>query len=208
MAVESAAHISAFDTAKPAGSDPAAELDNNIRHVKSVVKGDLPNIAGTVNASHTELNYMVGVTALVQTQLDAKGAKAGQVWTGTQDFTGATLTVPPATTGSQPYTKTQSDALVIAATAPAFSPTTTAVSKTLADFEFCVVTASGQTISLPAAPTDGVTVCRIRTRAGITTTVGRNGKPIQGLAEDMSVPFGNVTVTLGYVNSTDGWALL
>jgi hypothetical protein len=208
MAVDSATHIASLNAAMPAGGDTVAEADDNIRHVKTVLVTDFPNIGGPVTATHTQLNHVVGVTSPIQTQLDAKGAKAGQVWTGAHDFTDATLTVPPATTGSQPYTKTQTDALVIATTAPSFSPTTTAVSKTLAAFEFCVVTASGQTISLPAAPTDGVTVCRIRTRAGITTTVGRNGNPIQGLAEDMSIPFGNVTVTLGYVNSTDGWALL
>lgn len=83
MAVDSATTISAFDTAKPAGSDPAAELDNNLRHVKTVIKACLPNIGGAMNATHTELNYMVGVTALVQTQLDAKAARASPTFTGT-----------------------------------------------------------------------------------------------------------------------------
>lgn len=83
MAVDSAAHIASFDTAKPAGSDPASELDNNVRHVKTVIKTDLPNIAGPVTASHTELNYVVGVTSAIQTQIDAKAPSASPTFTGT-----------------------------------------------------------------------------------------------------------------------------
>ena len=42
--------------------------------------------------SLAELAYVKGVTSAIQTQIDAKGAHAGQVWTGVQDFGGATST--------------------------------------------------------------------------------------------------------------------
>jgi hypothetical protein len=40
--------------------------------------------------SLTELTYVKGVTSAIQTQIDTKGAIAGQVWTGAHDFGGAT----------------------------------------------------------------------------------------------------------------------
>lgn len=93
MAVDSATHIASFDTAKPSGSDPRSELDNNIRHIKSVLLTDFPNIAGAVTASHTELNYVDGVTSAIQTQLDAKAPLASPALTGTP-------TAPTATAGT------------------------------------------------------------------------------------------------------------
>ena len=84
MAVDSASHIASFDTAKPDGGvDPAAELDNNIRHVKTVLKTDFANVAGAVTASHTELNYSVGVTSGIQAQINAKAPLASPALTGT-----------------------------------------------------------------------------------------------------------------------------
>lgn len=50
----------------------------------------MPNYTAPITASTTELNYSVGVTSGIQSQLNTKGAIAGQTWTGTHDFTGAT----------------------------------------------------------------------------------------------------------------------
>lgn len=208
MSVDTALYVGDFDVLKPAGSDPAAELDNSDRQIKAGLVNSFPNVKGPVTANHTELSYVDGVTSAIQTQLDSKGAIAGQTWTGTHDFTGASLVVATPTTGTQAASKAYTDALVITSTAPTFTATTTATSKTLVAFEACTITASSQTLTLPASPTSGQTVCRIRTRSGISTTVGRNGKPIMGLAEDMTIPFGNATVTLAYQDATEGWILL
>lgn len=198
MTVESATYISQLSPTLPADGDDIPEGDNHIRLLKSVLQAQFTGLGTTA----------VSVTAAQINDVPNKSLRAGDTYTGSHDFTGATLTVAPATTGSQPYTKAQSDSLVISATAPTFTATSTATSKTLVAFEECAVTASGQTITLPASPTSGQTVCRIRTRSGISTTVGRNGKPIMGLAEDMTIPLGNITVTLGYHDATDGWILL
>jgi len=198
VTVESATYISQLNPSYPADGDSIAEGDNHARLLKSVLQSQFTSLGAAA----------VTVTAAQLNDVTNKSLRAGDTYTGTHNFTGATLTVAPATTGSQPYTKAQVDSLVIASTAPTFTATSTATSKTLVAFEECAVTASGQTISLPASPTSGQTVCRIRTRSGISTTVGRNGNPIQGLAEDMTIPFGNATVTLGYHDATDGWILL
>lgn len=208
MTVDTSLYIGSLNTGIPTTADPKVEGPANFQQFKTAAKNTLPNCTGAVTATHTELSHVAGVTAPIQDQLDDKGEIAGQTWTGAHDFTGAAIVVPTPSVITHATPKSYVDSLVISATAPSYSPSTTAVSKTLVAFESCAVTASGQTISLPASPTAGLTVCRIRTRSGVTTTIGRNGLKIQGLSEDMTVPYGGVTVTLGYQDTTDGWILL
>ena len=84
MPVDSAAHIASLNAALPAGSDLRTEADNNFRHIKTVLVTDFPNIAGPVTATHTELNFVDGVTSAIQPQLDAKGEfifdRQGERW--------------------------------------------------------------------------------------------------------------------------------
>jgi hypothetical protein len=58
----------------PAAGDARSEGDDHIRGIKSVLKTTLPNVSGAVTPTHTELNYVDGVTSAIQTQLDAKAA--------------------------------------------------------------------------------------------------------------------------------------
>ena len=101
MALESPiTYISDLVSTNPAAGDPKAQGDDHLRGIKVALKTTFPNVSGAVTPTHTVLNYMVGVTSAVQTQLDAKGAIAGQTWTGTHDFSGATaINVPTATAG-------------------------------------------------------------------------------------------------------------
>ena len=65
----------------------------------------LPNYTTPITASSTELNRLVGVTSGVQSQINAKGAIAGQTWTGTHSFP-STTTVGPLTPAIQGYLST------------------------------------------------------------------------------------------------------
>ena len=65
----------------------------------------LPNYTTPITASSTELNHLVGVTSGVQSQINAKGAIAGQTWTGTHSFPNTT-TVGPLTPAIQGYLST------------------------------------------------------------------------------------------------------
>lgn len=161
MAVDTASNIAALDTAKPTGSDPKSEGDDNIRHVKSVLKTCFPNIAGAVTASHTELSYVAGVTSAIQTQLDAKAALAGATYTGTQSFTGATVTVPTATAGTN-STAAASTAFVqtaiaaVNAIAGVTFTTNSAASFAVTDGQIVGATNSGTVaVDFTAAPTVG-----------------------------------------------------
>lgn len=100
MTVENATYISQLDPSLPASGDPKSEGDNHIRLKKQVIQNQWPNFtAAAVLATVAEHNYLVGVSAPIQAQISAKGAITGQAWTGTHDFTGATITVPTATAG-------------------------------------------------------------------------------------------------------------
>lgn len=73
-------------------------------------------------------------------------------------------------------------------------------------------TAAGTfTVTLPAAPAANDTV-RIADYAGTfgthNLTVGRNGSNIMGIAQDMILNISNVSITLTYIDVTQGWRLV
>lgn len=98
MAVEAATTINQLDATKPGINDLKSEGDDHIRLVKSAIKATLPNIAGVVTPTHTELNFVDGVTSAIQTQLDAKADISGETYTGAHDFAGASEVTLPANT--------------------------------------------------------------------------------------------------------------
>lgn len=82
--------------------------------------------------------------------------------------------------------------------------TVTDISKTLLNREHCTVATSGQTITLPANPLPGWEVV-ISVGNFSNTIIGRNGRNIMGLAEDLIFDARNSTLNLIYVDSTRGW---
>lgn len=85
--------------------------------------------------------------------------------------------------------------------------TTTNVDKNLSDLEFCTTIANGHTLTLPANPSEGT-----RILVGVLnfsdTVISRNGQPIMGLNEDLTIDKPNVTVTFIYINSSIGWKIV
>lgn len=63
MAVDTATFVNQFDVAKPTGGDQKSEGDDNLRHIKTVMKATFPNVSGAVTATHTEINRLVGLTS-------------------------------------------------------------------------------------------------------------------------------------------------
>ena len=92
MAFESASYISQLDAANPLATDPKSQGDDHLRLLKTVLKTQFPNFGTTaITATAAEVNYLSGVTSDIQTQLNAKGAKAGDTWTGNHNWDGASL---------------------------------------------------------------------------------------------------------------------
>jgi hypothetical protein len=203
MPVESATYINQLDDTLPTGANPKSEGDNHIRLVKDVLKNTLPNLAGAVSASDVELSHVSGVTAPIQTQINAKAPTASPTLTGTP----AAPTAAIGTNTTQLATTEFVERAVASASVASYTYTTSAVSKQLVNLEHCVLTATGQTVTLPAYGV-GRTV-KVTTRLNVACTIARNADatPILGLAEDLSQPFlnGPLTLTFVCVNATDGW---
>lgn len=72
MALETGTYISDLVTTNPATGDNADKGVDHLQLIKSTVKATFPNVTGAVTPTHTELNYVTGVTSAIQTQLAAK----------------------------------------------------------------------------------------------------------------------------------------
>lgn len=73
MGLESGSFISALVATNPIGAtDPKSQGDDHLRFIKAKLLETFPNINGAVTPTHTELNYVDGVTSAIQTQLNAK----------------------------------------------------------------------------------------------------------------------------------------
>lgn len=83
MALETATFIDGLVSTNPTASDPKAQGDDHIRLLKSTIRATFPNVTGAVTPTHTELNFVDGVTSAIQTQLDAKAPSASPTFTGT-----------------------------------------------------------------------------------------------------------------------------
>lgn len=82
MALETATYISDLVSTNPTASDGISQGDDHLRLLKSTLKTTFPNVSGAVTPTHTELNYVDGVTSAIQTQLDAKAPLASPTFTG------------------------------------------------------------------------------------------------------------------------------
>ena len=161
MGLETSTYINGLVATNPTASDEKSQGDDHLRLIKSTVLSTFPNVAGAVTPTHTELNYVDGVTSAIQTQIDAL------------------------VLGSYP-------SLVI---------THLSTNTTLSVNNAYSYTASGLTLTLPAAPTNGDKIIIFNMGTNIDCIIGRNGKNIMGLAENMTVTKPEVPITLIYVNS-------
>lgn len=76
MALETGTYINSLVATNPTATDPIKQGDDHLRLIKAALKATFPNITGAVTPTHTELNYVDGVTSAIQTQLNAKLASA------------------------------------------------------------------------------------------------------------------------------------
>lgn len=95
MSLESTAtYVDSLNIAWPDGADVRSTADDHLRLLKGSIKRTFPNVTGAVTPTHTELNYVDGVTSAIQTQIDSKAAVSSGTFTAT--LTGCT-TSPTAT---------------------------------------------------------------------------------------------------------------
>lgn len=232
MTVETASYISQLDGTLPLAGDKKSEGDNHLRLVKTVLKTQFPNFGtAAMTATTTELNYVVGVTSGIQSQINTKATKAGDTYTGAHDFTGATPTVPTATAGDS-SSKAASTAFVgstaFSSALPGQtgnagrtvrtdgtsaswgsiygSPQVISTNTTASNGTAYVLTAS-LTLTLPATPAAGDCVFVHDASGSGTCVIGRGGENIMGAAEDLNLDTGYPYLWLVYADATRGWVL-
>lgn len=77
MALETSTYINGLVATNPVDStDQVASLGGHVRLLKAAIKATFPNVSGAVNPTQQEMNYLVGVTSSIQTQLAAKAVPA------------------------------------------------------------------------------------------------------------------------------------
>lgn len=105
MGLESATYINQLTSTNPLGSDLKSAGDDHLRLIKTVLVNSFPAVDGAVTATDTEMNYLVGLTSAVQTQITGKVAKAGDTVTG--GFSATSYNAGTKSTGT--YTPAASD---------------------------------------------------------------------------------------------------
>mgnify|MGYP001377300851 CR=1 FL=1 len=200
MTVESATYIDDLNASLPAGTDDRSEGDNHIRLIKSVLLATFPNVTGAVTPTQAELNAVT-----------TKASATGQTWTGTHDFTGATVTAATQTAGDT-TTKVATTAFVAAAvaavsggSAPSMSVIATTSATVAANTHNVLTNASATTITLPASPSAGDEVWVTVANGRVDNVIARNGQDIMNAAQDLTVDNAYATVRLRYINATYGW---
>lgn len=83
MTVETATYISGLNASYPTGADTVFEGDDHIRLIKSTVKATFPQVTGPILVGQTELNYLVGLSSNLVSQLAAKAPLNNPTFTGT-----------------------------------------------------------------------------------------------------------------------------
>lgn len=96
---------------------------------------------------------------------------------------------------------------ISAAGLPTMNIVTGTTQTAVAGNQYVLTNASATTVTLPASPSLGDTVW-VTVANGLTTNVvARNGKNIQGLAEDMTLNAAYASAQLRFVDNTEGWVL-
>lgn len=198
MPVESASFISQLNPSYPDGSENVAEGDNHLRMLKSMLQSQFTSLGTTA----------VSATAA---QLNAAARKDGDTYTGAQNFTGATVTVPTATAGDA-TASAASTAFVQTAIAGVNSQTAltltvasgTNASPTVGEHVVCT-NAAAVTVTLPASASAGDRVKATFTNGLISNVISPNGNNLFGVAGNRTVNAAQAAVEFVFSDASTGW---
>ena len=202
MALETGDYTSDLVITNPSGADAKSSADDHLRLLKKTIKQTWPNVSSAVTPTHTELNFVDGVTSAIQTQIDSKAPIASPTFTGTP-------AAPTATLGTN-STQLASTAFVAAAIANVNAQTATVVAvvsgtsqAAVAGSHYILTNVAATTVTLPATPSSGDTVWVTWKNNRADNVVARNGQTIGGDPSNLTLD-GRVrgTVALRFVDSS------
>jgi len=169
----------------------------------------------TAQSAETTANGIAGTASNALTTANAANATAATANTNATNAVNTANSISAVATAALPKSGGTMTGLITFANGqtitgylPSFTVTTTAVTKGTVNHERCTVTASGQTITLPASPQAGWEVTIIIAGTFTDTIIARNSENIMSLAENMTIDRGNVAVTLFFVDATRGWRII
>ena len=115
MTVETATYFSQLNVESPPGSDPKSEGSAQLKLIKSLLRGEFPgfNTAAHVTVTQAQINDVTN-----------KSLRAGDTYTGTHDYSGATVVVATPTTATMPVTKAYADGLAFSVVLPGVTAST------------------------------------------------------------------------------------
>lgn len=161
----------------------------------SVVIGDLALTSLTLT---NPLTVAQGGTGLTSTPTN------GQLLIGNgTGFTLATLTAGSGMT----ITNNAGSITLAAGGLPAVIVTSSTAISAVAGNHYILTATSTATVTLPASPTISDTIYVTNAGSLTTNVIARNGKPIQGIAEDMTLNSLYASAQLRFTNDTVGWVM-
>jgi hypothetical protein len=164
----------------------------------SVTSASISNLSVTSITLSGVLPIAQGGTGLSSTPTN------GQLLIGNgTGFTLATLTAGSGMT----ITNNAGSISLSAAGLPVVSIANTVTVSAVAGNHYVLTAASLTTVTLPASPTISDTVYVTVANGLSTNVVARNGKPIQGLSEDLTLNSQYASAQLRFTDNTEGWVL-
>lgn len=156
-------------------------------------------LAAALPTTVTEINVVVGeVNANASTASSAASTASGAASTATTAASTATTAAGTATTQAGIATTKAAEAAASAALATGFLGPfqTLTTSQTLAVNTAYEFSSAGQTYTLPSGAVDGDTIILANAGTSVTNVIGRGGKNIHGVAEDMTFDKAGSTLIL------------
>lgn len=181
MALETGSYISALVATNPTASDPKSQGDDHLRFVKAKILETFPSVTGAVTPTHTELNFVDGVTSGIQAQIDAKAPIASPTFTGTVTIPSGASIAGFAPLASPTFTGTPT------------APTATVGTSTTQIATTAFVAATGLSTALPGQSGNA---------GKFITTDGTNASWVDPFAPGTAMLFAQTAAPTGWTKST------